>query len=216
MSSVIVSIDGPAGTGKSTVSREVARHLELPHLDTGAYYRATTLMASRAGIRPTDGPGIANALRNVTLDQNDGAMFLDGENVSTEIRGAAVGSSVSEVSTHPEVRRILVDAQRAWVAGRGGSAVVEGRDIGSVVFPGAQIKIYLDANPEVRAARRSSETGQLVESVLGEQNLRDQIDSTREESPLVVPPGSIVIDTSRLEIEEVVQTILDVVAAGSR
>lgn len=173
-------------------------------------------MALRAGISPTDGPEIANALRKTVLDQSDGAMFLDGENVSVEIRGDAVGSTVSEVSTHAEVRRILVDEQRDWVAKRGGSAVVEGRDIGSVVFPNARIKIYLDAHPQVRAERRSIETGQLVESVLGEQLRRDQVDSTREASPLTVPEGSVIVDTSSLQVEEVVQTILDVVSTGSR
>jgi len=205
----IVAIDGPAGTGKSTVSRAVAGRLGLPHLDTGAFYRAATLMALRDGHPLDDGSGLAATIRTTFFDQIEGAMLLDGENVSSAIRSEEVNNSVSQVSAHPAVRTALVEQQRHWVDMHGGVAVVEGRDIGSVVFPDARLKIYLDASPAVRAARRAGDTGQEVDVVLKQQERRDHLDSSRPASPLVVPEGAERIDTSDLKIEQVVDLIVD-------
>lgn len=214
MEKVIVTIDGPAGTGKSTVSRAVADLLGLPHLDTGAFYRAATLMALRGGHALHDEMALSMAIKGTIFDQVEDSMLLDGVNVSAEIRSEKVSNSVSQVSAHPAVRAALVEHQRRWVELHGGEAVVEGRDIGSVVFPQAPLKIYLYASPEVRAARRARETGQEIEEVLQQQERRDHLDSTRSTSPLVVPEGAELIDTSQLEVEQVVDHIVGI--AGSR
>ncbi len=213
--SLIVTLDGPSGTGKSTVSRAVAEATSLPHLDTGAFYRAATLAVLEAGIDPEDGAGVLELVRALDLDQEDGVTSLGGRDVSAEIRGESVTRNVSAVSAHPEVRRVLVEHQRAWVARHGGRAVVEGRDIGSVVFPDADLKIYLDARPEVRSRRRSLQTGEDPSRVADELARRDHRDSTREASPLSVPDGAIVVDTSDMTFEEVVEHISGLVSAKS-
>ncbi len=213
MEELIVAIDGPGGSGKSTVSRETGRRLGLPHLDTGAFYRAATLVALRREIELGDGPGLAAALSPTGIEFDDGRTMLDGDDVSEEIRGEWVTAAVSRVSANPEVRRIMVDRQRRWVAHHSGSAVVEGRDIGTVVFPDAPVKVFLTARPEVRASRRSAEG-----SVAGEQSSvavelarRDQFDSTREISPLRPAAGAVEIDTSDMDVNEVVERIVDLV-----
>lgn len=204
---MIVAIDGPSGTGKSTVSRRVAQLTGLPHLDTGAFYRAATLAVLRhEGL--DDEARIVEVVRDADLSERDGSMFLEGENVSTEIRGEAVTAAVSSVAAIPQVREILVRHQRRWVAQRGDRAVVEGRDIGSVVFPNAELKIYLDATPEVRAQRRAGETGENLEEVLADIRRRDGFDSARAASPLMVPMGGIVIDTSEMGFDEVVVEVM--------
>ena len=142
-------------------------------------------------------------------------MFLDGKDVSEQIRGEDVTAAVSAVSAHPEVRAILVGEQRSWVAGHGDRAVVEGRDIGSVVFPDAEVKVFLDASPEVRAARRARQTGESLDEVLSDLNRRDRLDSTRATSPMTVPDGAVVVDTSDLGFEEVVDRLLELVSAKS-
>lgn len=215
MSSLIVTVDGPGGTGKSSVSRRVAALVDLPHLDTGAYYRAATLAALSAGALPEDAEAVWVVVAKLDFDQEDGVMFLEGHDVSEEIRSDAVTASVSVVSSHREVRALMVVAQRDWVARHGDRAVVEGRDIGSVVFPDAPLKIYLDATPRVRAERRAAQTGESVADVLADLNRRDSFDSAREVSPLTIPDGAIVIDTSSLEFEEVVQRIVALVRSKS-
>ena len=211
----IVSIDGPSGTGKSTVSRAVADRFGLPHLDTGAFYRAATAAVLAAGVDPSDAERVVEVVRRIEIDQFAGATYMDGVDVSARVRDADVTASVSPVSTHAEVRRMLVNSQRAWVERNGGSAVVEGRDIGSVVFPDAPVKVYLDARPEVRAARRAMEQGEDPGKVATSIANRDRIDSTRSASPLTVPEGAVVIDTSDLTFEEVVEAISRLVAAKS-
>ena len=201
MSDLIVTIDGPSGTGKSTVSRAVASQVGLPHLDTGAFYRAATLAVIRAAVDPDDDRAVAEVVGKAILDQDDGEMFLEGGNVSTEIRGPDVTAIVSRVAANPEVRRILVSHQREWVGRHGGRAVIEGRDIGSVVFPRATLKVFLDARPEVRAGRRAIETGDDHATVLEDLGRRDRFDSTRTASPLTVPQGAVVVDTSDLSFE---------------
>jgi CMP/dCMP kinase len=211
----IITIDGPAGTGKSTVSRLVALTLEMPHLDTGAYYRAATLGGLRRDLDLDDGEALTRMIANSSFDQVGDRMFLDGDDVTEAIRLPAVTNTVSIVSAHPEVRQALVAEQRQWVESREGRAVVEGRDIGSTVFPNAGLKIYLDASAEVRAMRRAGETGQDVSRVLQDQERRDTIDSTRAASPLTVPSDAVVIDTTSLTIDEVVAMIVELAGQTS-
>jgi cytidylate kinase len=215
LSTLIVTVDGPGGTGKSSVSREVARRLGLPYLDTGAFYRAATLAAMRAGVHPADAASVAAVVAGSGFDQESGRMFLDGEDVSDEIRGQAVEDLVSQVAANPEVRRLLVEHQRAWADRHDHRAVIEGRDIGSVVFPDAEVKVYLDARPEVRARRRALQSGTAPEAVHTDLQRRDHIDSSREASPLTVPAGAEVVDTSDLHFDEVVQRVVRLVAARS-
>lgn len=210
--SKIVTLDGPGGTGKSTVSRAVAARAGMPHLDTGAYYRAATLAVLRAGVDPGDPEAVYRIVSRTSMDQEGDRMYLDGEDISTEIRGEAVTAAVSAVSAHPEVRRLLVEEQRAWAEEHGGG-VVEGRDIGSVVFPDAEVKVFLDASPEVRARRRALETGEHFDDVLEDLKRRDGFDSTRPTSPLRVPEGAVVVDTSNLSIDEVVEQLLGLIEA---
>ncbi|MBW3666592.1 MAG: (d)CMP kinase [Actinobacteria bacterium] len=204
---MIVAIDGPSGTGKSTVTERVAELSGLPHLDTGAFYRAATLAVLREGAQ-CDEHAVVEVVRSAGLDQRDGGMFLDGEEVSAEIRLEPVTAAVSSVAAIPEVREILVQHQRAWVSERGERAVVEGRDIGSVVFPNADVKIYLDATPEVRAERRAAQTGEQSAAVLADILRRDAFDSERAASPLMVPIGAVVIDTSEMGFDEVVAEVM--------
>jgi cytidylate kinase len=208
---LIVTMDGPAGTGKSTVSRLVADRLGIPRLDTGAFYRAAGLAALRAGIDLDDHSAVADLVAGLQLDQLGGRMLMDGVDVSEEIRTQIVTEASSRVSVHPDVRGLLVVYQRDWVARNENRAVVEGRDIGSVVFPGATVKVYLDARPEVRAQRRAAQTGEEYDLVLDDLRSRDSRDSTREASPLTVPDGAVVIDTSDMDVDQVVETVVGLV-----
>lgn len=208
---MIVTMDGPSGAGKSTVSRAVAEIAGLPHLDTGAFYRAATLAVIRAGVGLDDGPAVAEVVTSAVFDQSDGRMMLDGEDVSDDIRSVQVTSAVSQMSAHPEVRKLLVQHQQEWIAAHGGRGVVEGRDIGTVVFPEADVKVYLDATPEVRARRRAFETGDNPDRVLDDLARRDQVDSARDASPLTIPEGATVVDTSDMTFDEVVNVILGLI-----
>lgn len=207
-------MDGPGGTGKSTVSRAVARRAGLPHLDTGAFYRAATLAVLRAGVDPANAESVDDVVAGLTLDQVEGRMLIEDEDVSAEIRSEPVTAAVSAVSAHPAVRRRLVEMQRNWVGEHGGG-VVEGRDIGSVVFPDATVKVFLDASPEVRARRRAAETGESFDTVLGDLVRRDGLDSTRAASPLTVPDDAVVVDTSELTFDEVVERVVALVSSES-
>jgi len=213
--SLIVTVDGPGGTGKSTVSRVVAQKAGLPHLDTGAFYRATTLAVLESGVDPTSATDVTPVVAALEMTQEAGRMYLNGRDGSTEIRNDDVTAWVSAVSAHPDVRALLVEEQRAWVREHGHRAVVEGRDIGSVVFPDAEVKIYLDASPQVRAERRARETGEPLDYVLDDLNRRDRLDSTRTASPMTVPDGAVVVDTSELTFEQVVDRLLDVIESKS-
>ncbi len=212
---MIVTVDGPSGTGKSTVSKAVASRAGLPHLDTGAFYRAATLAALREGIDLADSDAVVDMVSGMSMDQDNGLMFLDGEDVSTEVRGERVTNAVSQVASHPEVRRILVSHQRGWVAEHGGRAVVEGRDIGSVVFPAATLKIYLDARPKVRAMRRATQVGEDPERTIEDLARRDHLDATRDASPLTIPDGAVTVDTSDLTFDQVVERVLSLISAKS-
>lgn len=213
--SLIVTIDGPSGTGKSTVSRAVARAVGLPHLDTGAFYRAATVAVLAAGVDPEDRERAEDLVADIDLDQTDGVTLLDGRDVSAEIREDHVSQSVSVVSAHPGVRSQLVGLQREWVDDQGGRAVVEGRDIGSVVFPDAGLKVYLDARPEIRAMRRARERGGDPADVAQTMARRDRLDSTRETSPLTIPDGAVVVDTSEMTFDQVVEHVIGLIQAKS-
>ncbi len=215
---MVVAVDGPGGVGKSTVSRRVAAALGLPYLNTGAYYRAAALAALEAGADLDDGAAAAAAVAARDYEFEDGTMLLDGDDVSEAIRTPRVTAASSRISTHPAVRELLVDRQRAWVAVHGGSGVVEGRDIGTVVFPEAEVKVFLDARPEVRAARRAQDReakGADVGEILAQLESRDARDATRRASPLRAAEDAEVIDTSDLTIDEVVSKVLALVAAES-
>lgn len=208
----VIAIDGPAGSGKSTVARAVARRLEVPFLDTGAMYRAVALACLRAGVDPDDADAVAGLGRG--LDVGVGAsVTLDGDDVTEEIRGAPVNAVVSAVAAHPEVRSDMVRRQREWASANDGG-VVEGRDIGSVVFPDADLKVFLTASDDERARRRRDEdaaaTGTAVEvaAVAADLARRDRLDSTRPSSPLTIAEGALVIDTTGRSVDEVVDEIV--------
>lgn len=204
----VVAIDGPAGSGKSTVARAVAGRLGLPYLDTGAMYRSIAFAALRARIDPADDDAVAARARDCRIELDpDGTVRVDGVDATIEIRGPEVTRAVSLVAANPGVRAELRTRQREWLDAHGGG-VLEGRDIGTVVVPDADLKVYLDADPEVRAARRSREVGDLsYDEVAAELARRDALDEGRDDSPLATAADAMVIDTSSLSIDEVVERI---------
>lgn len=207
MNDVVIAIDGPAGAGKSTVGRAVAARLGLGYLDTGAMYRGVTFGVLRRGLDPGDIESVARVADAIELNVEDDGITVDGVDASIEIRGREVTSAVSAVSANSAVRAELVRRQREWVAARGGG-VVEGRDIGSVVFPDAALKLYVTASPRVRAERRVAEIGGDVDEVESSIIERDRKDSSRADSPLIEASGAVVVDTSGLSINEVVDAVL--------
>ncbi len=207
MNDVVIAIDGPAGAGKSTVGRAVAARLGLGYLDTGAMYRGVTFGVLRRGLDPGDIESVARVADAIELNVEDDGITVDGVDASIEIRGREVTSAVSAVSANSAVRAELVRRQREWVAVRGGG-VVEGRDIGSVVFPDAALKLYVTASPRVRAERRVAEIGGDVDEVESSIIERDRKDSSRADSPLIEASGAVVVDTSGLSINEVVDAVL--------
>jgi cytidylate kinase len=212
---MIIAIDGPAGAGKSTVAREVARALGLAYLDTGAMYRAVTLAALERGIDPADGEacGALASELDLTFDAG-GRIHLDGRPGEPAIRSSEVSRSVSTVSAHPAVRRAIVSAQRALAARQ--SLVAEGRDTTTVVFPAADHKFFLTASESERARRRERELGEEHRVVQGEIERRDRLDSTRAHSPLVRAPDAELVDTDGLGVAQVVERILELVRERSR
>jgi cytidylate kinase len=194
-----VAIDGPAGSGKTTVSRALAERLAVDRLDTGAMYRAVTWLALARGVDLTDGPALGLLARRGCLEVGE-RVVADGTDVTAAIRSPEVSASVSLVAAHPEVRAVLVERQRRWVSERSG-AVVEGRDIGSVVLPDADVKVYLDAAPEERARRRADERAAGVAR-------RDELDRGRAASPLAVAEGARVIDTTGRAVGDIVEEIV--------
>ena len=207
---MIIAVDGPGGSGKSTVSRKLADRLGWLHLDTGAFYRAATLAALRAGIKGSDqADEVSAAVGARNYVQEDGRMFLDGEDVSAEIRSDEVTAAVSAVSAVPDVRRTMVGLQREWVARHGQNVVVEGRDIGTVVFPEAELKIWLTASPEERARRRALQSSRDQGTVLEELDRRDRADSVRQTSPSTPAADAIHLDTTGMLADEVVDRIMN-------
>lgn len=207
----VVAIDGPAGAGKSTVARAVAERIGGTYLDSGAMYRALALAALRRGIDP-DAAG--DLSRTVSIELlKDGAVILDGEEVTPLIREPAVSDGASAVAAVPEVRAAMVEQQRALL-GSGGDWVAEGRDIGTVVWPQAEVKVFLTASPEVRAQRRAAELALPVAEVLAQVLERDARDSTREHSPLRAADDAVTLDTTGLSLSEVVDRVAALVAAA--
>ncbi|HUQ39022.1 MAG TPA: (d)CMP kinase [Acidimicrobiales bacterium] len=193
----LVAIDGPAGSGKSTVARAVAGRLGLDYLDTGAMYRSVAFAVLRKGIDPSDADAVADLAAGLDITVAERVM-VDGIDATTEIRSAEVTRSVSAVAANPRVRSTMVRRQREWAEAHGGG-VIEGRDIGSVVFPDAELKVFLTADEAERARRRHEEDD------IGR---RDRLDSTRVASPLAVADGAVVIDTTGRTIDEVVEEVL--------
>lgn len=212
---MVIAVDGPAGSGKSSVSRGVAQQLGLHYLDTGAMYRAMTLAVLQADQDPRDADSVRALLADVAItsvtDPMAPAILLNGENVSAAVRGADVTGAVSAVSAIPEVRQAMVNLQRAEVKralDRGVGMVVEGRDIGSVVLPDATVKVFLTADPQVRAQRRAAETaGAEVASTQVQLQERDAQDAGRQTSPMTQPADAVVIDTSELSLAEVIEAV---------
>lgn len=210
---MLVAIDGPGGVGKSTVARAVAEAIGGAHLDTGATYRAAALAVIKAGEDPNDGEAAWRIVADSDISYEAGRVKLDGIDVTTDIRSAEVTAAASAVAVHPGIRRHLVALQRAWLADHGGVGVVEGRDIGTVVFPHAQVKVYLTASAGVRASRRAGDVGTPdVGAVASELAKRDRVDSTRETSPLQPATDALIIDTSEMSIDEVIGVVLEAVA----
>lgn len=204
---MIIAIDGPSASGKSTVARGVGQALRLPYLDTGSMYRAVTRAVLNKGVDVNDARACERVARSVALEiLGPGRIAVDGRDVTKEIRSADVTAVVSTVASHPGVRRHLVEQQRTYTAPRGG--VVEGRDIGTVVFPGALLKVFLTASSDERARRRDEEGG------LGEgEDLarRDRLDSARKVSPLAPAADAVMIDTTGREPGEVIDEIVGLV-----
>ena len=212
---LIIAIDGPSGAGKGTVARAVASRLGYRHVDTGAMYRALAWLASHSGLALTDEAAVAALGERATFDLEGGRIAIDGHDVRTAIRTPEMDKAAAAVARLPEVRRVLVARQRSFADG--GGVVMEGRDIGTVVFPDADVKIYLDASPEERARRRaadpahaSSKTGKLAEvaTALAE---RDKSDSTRAASPLTLAADATRIDTTGVAAAEVVDRVIAIV-----
>jgi CMP/dCMP kinase len=218
---MVITIDGPAGSGKSTAARRLAEALGIAYLDSGATYRAVALKAIAAGADFADEPALERLARGAGIRLLPGPrgtrVFLDGRDVTADIRTPEVSARASELARLPAVRAILVELQRR-LAAELGDIVAEGRDQGSVVFPDADVKFYLDAAPAVRAGRRREEllaAGREVaaEEVLRDVLRRDERDRTRDASPLVQPPGALVVDTSNLDIDEMVAALQAAVEA---
>ncbi len=217
-SNVVVAIDGPSGSGKSSTSRGVAERLGLRYLDTGAMFRAMTWFLLREGIDVSDPQAVAARANSPLIESgttpSHPTIAVDGIDVGTAIREQAVTNAVSPVSSVPEVRTRLLELQRG-VIGHGG-IVVEGRDIGSVVWPQAQVKVYLTADPSARAVRRAAEEGGSDVSATEDSLLaRDRIDSGRTTAPLVMPDGAHHIDTTAYTLEEVISQVVTLVASAT-
>jgi len=211
----VIAIDGPAGSGKSTVARAVAERTGLDYLDTGAMYRAVTFAAIRRGVDPSDVEPVVKVADDLDLRMNDdGTVVVDGADATIEIRGPEVTRAVSIVAANPGVRAEMRRRQREWAAKHGGG-VMEGRDIGTVVFPDAVLKVYLDASPEVRASRRSKEVADLAyETVAADLARRDALDQGREDSPLRAAGDAVAIDTSDLTVDQIVDAVLEHLASA--
>lgn len=202
-----IAIDGPGGSGKSTVAKLVAETTGLPYLDTGAMYRAITFGVLKRQIEPTDWQAINDVLHQIHIDLIGATVLVDGEDVTDAIRGSDVTSHVSAVAANPTLRHAMVGLQREWLKKRGGG-VLEGRDIGTVVVPDAPLKVYVTASVRERARRRALETDLDIDEVEADLARRDKADSEREESPLHAADDAVTIDTTDVDIAAVVDRIV--------
>ena len=216
---MIIAIDGPAGSGKSTIAKMIARELGFTYIDTGAMYRAVALKIKRLGINPDDPEAVLEVLKNTEIDlrpSEEGIkIFLDGEDVSDRIRTEEIGKIASKIARHRKVREILVQMQRE-LGKRAKDAVIEGRDTGTVIFPDADIKFFLTASAEVRAERRYRELKEKglnvnYDRILREVKERDRLDKTRKESPLKPAGDAVIIDTSDKDIDQVFRQLIDII-----
>ena len=204
---MVIAIDGPAGAGKSTVARAVARALGFPYLDSGAMYRCVALAALERGIDLDDGEGLGEMAWGLSIDFEGDTIHLDGKPVEGRIRSPEVTVASSKVSVHPQVRQAMVKRQRELIAA--GNYVAEGRDIGTVVSPDSPLKVFLTASEDERARRRAHETGEPVERVREAMANRDQRDRGRAHGALTAADDSVELDTTELEIDEVTQRIVE-------
>ena len=209
---VVVAIDGPAGAGKSTIAKALADDLGFEYLDTGAMYRGVTFEVLRRGLEATDIEAVGRVAREIHFVQTRQSLQVNGVDATAEIRTPAVDAAVSHVAANSAVREVLRTRQREWIAEHGGG-VVEGRDIGSVVFPDATLKVYLVASPLVRAQRRVAQHGGDVAEIARAIAERDERDSTRSDSPLRKMPDAVVVDTSERSVPEVIAEIRALLAA---
>jgi len=206
---LIIAIDGPGGSGKSTVARSVARRLGFTYIDSGAMYRAVALWALRLGMDLDDLHRLEQLAKEARIELPDDRVVLNGEDVTAEIRAPKVSDAASRVAAQPGVRRAMREEQRR--IGSEGPSVMEGRDIGTVVFPDAKVKIFLDAQPDARAQRRASELGAAVEDVARDLDARDQRDRSRAEAPLTQAPDAEYLDTTHLTLTQVEEAVLKLV-----
>jgi cytidylate kinase len=208
---LVVAIDGPAGAGKSTVARALSRRLGIQYLDTGAMYRAVTWAVRDRGVDPTDVTAVAELAARLTIEVELDRVTVDGHDVTAAIRSREVTADVSTVAANSDVRSEMRRRQRAWGELRGGG-VIEGRDIGTVVFPDATLKVYLTASPRTRAERRVLESGGDADVIEVEIAERDRKDSSRSDSPLRSSADSVIVDTTDRTVDEVVDELVEHVA----
>lgn len=216
--SLVIAIDGPSGSGKSSVSRAVATELGLDYLDTGSMYRAMTWFIQDLGVDINDPNLVATAAKaeviQPSIDPSEPGIRVAGRDVSIEIRGSEVTQGVSAVSAVPAVRELMVALQRDIAASSKSGIVVEGRDICAVVLPEAPVRLFITADPEARASRRAKENGAEVTDTKQDLARRDLADSTRTVSPLEIAPGARVIDTTYMELSEVIAQVVDIARAA--